>query len=57
MEDIDKLVEDWCYAVNQPVVDSVEFLLDKILENISDGGNFTQDQCKQILIHFINIKP
>lgn len=50
-------MERWLGGVNQPVVDDACFIIDNLLEDISDGGNFNIDECKQILIEIIIAKP
>lgn len=47
----------WLDSVNQPVVDSVETLIDQTLNHISDRSGFTPDECKAILREIVESTP
>jgi hypothetical protein len=53
---ISNLLFKWLGRVNQPVVEEVKFKLDETLEILSDGGNFTEDECIELLKEFITHK-
>lgn len=50
------LVNDWLYAVNQPVVEDVKNKIGELLEIISDNNNFTEEQCNRILMYIIRVR-
>jgi len=43
-------IADWLHSVNQPVVDEALHQTDRLIELISDGGNFSESECEDILI-------
>lgn len=47
------LLTRWLDAVNQPVVDDVEYRIERALNIISDGGGFTLAECREILRELI----
>ena len=51
------LMEEWLGAVNQPVVDSICEAVNDLLEDVSDHGNFTPEQCKAILCEIVLTRP
>jgi len=53
----EELMEDWLFAVNQPVCDNGTNLLDEALDIVSDGGNFSKEQCKIILLEILKQCP
>jgi len=51
-----EIVVNWLESVNQPVVDEVKYLVDQLLEVVSDCGDFDKDECADILVHIIKNK-
>ena len=51
------LMNDWLCAVNQPAVDSICHAVNDLLEDVSDHGNFTPEQCKVILCEIVSTCP
>lgn len=51
------LLTRWLDSVNQPVVDHVETLVDQALNAISDRGNFSRAECRDILREMVESTP
>jgi len=49
-----ELLTRWLGAVNQPVANEVEHLLEQAVTAVTDHGNFTPNQCVEILHEILN---
>ena len=51
------MMDEWLGAVNQPVVDDVTDGLERVMREVSDNGNFSEDQCKLVIRCLLDDAP
>ena len=52
-----KLLQVWLESVNQPVVNEVTKMVQQLFMQVSDNGNFSPEQCKEILTAIVTDAP